>query len=75
MTVNLTNPEYQDTDFLMAEIARESPTFSKNQQESLIKDTDSEINSNSVWLGVETTKVCLFLHLGRSEGLIMLLLK
>lgn len=50
MTAKLSNPDYNDCDFLVAQIARESATFS-NLIQTLINDTDSEFMSNNAWLG------------------------
>lgn len=47
--MELSNPDY-DEDFLVKQIANESPTF-KAYLLDLIKDTDSEHKTNELWLG------------------------
>lgn len=50
MAHNLRNPEYDDQNFLIEQIAKESPLFSSYLQEAL-KDVDSEYPTSQIWLG------------------------
>lgn len=49
MSHNLKNSEYDD-DFLIKQIAKESPLFNAYIQQAL-KDTDHEFPTNQIWLG------------------------
>jgi len=51
MAHNLKNPDYyDDNDFLIKQIAKESPLFNSYIQEAL-KDTDSDYPTTQIWLG------------------------
>ncbi len=49
MKHDLKNPDY-DFEFLVEQIAKESPTF-KSYIQSALLDTDSEFPTNEIWLG------------------------
>lgn len=46
----LINDNYDPDDFLLTKIAAESPTF-KSYLLSMLKDTDQDYPTNTVWLG------------------------
>jgi hypothetical protein len=50
MAHNLKHPDYYDDDFLIKQIAKESPLFNSYIQAAL-KETDSEYPTNQIWLG------------------------
>jgi len=50
MKNTLKNTDYDDQQFLVKQIAKESPLFNSYIQEAL-KDTDSDYPTNEIWLG------------------------
>lgn len=50
MAHNLKNSDYDDHNFLVEQIAKESPIFNSYIQ-GMLKDVDSKFPTNEVWLG------------------------